>query len=41
MMMTQELGGVPPFLAQVVNQLLAGAARKRGVDVGVQTEDES
>ena len=41
MMMTQELGGVPPFLAQVVNQLLAGAARKRGVDVGVPTEDES
>ena len=41
MMMTQELGGVPPFLAQVVNQLLAGAARKRGFDVGVQTEDES
>ena len=41
MMMTQELGGVPPFLARVVNQLLAGAARKRGVNVGVQTEDES
>ena len=41
MMMTQELGGVPPFLARVVNQLLAGAARKRGVDVGVQTEDKS
>ena len=40
-MMTQELGGVPPFLARVVNQLLAGAARKRGVDVGVQIEDES
>ena len=39
MMMTQELGGVPPFLARVVNQLLAGAARKRGVGVGVQTED--
>ena len=38
-MMTQELGGVPPFLARVVNQLLAGAARKRGVGVGVQTED--
>ena len=41
MMMTQELGGVLPFLARVVNQLLAGAARKRGVNVGVQTEDES
>ena len=40
-MMTQELGGVPPFLARVVNQLLAGAARKRGVDDGVQIEDES
>merc|ERR1719357_1669187 len=39
MMMTQELGGVPPFLARVVNQLLAGTAKKRGVDVGVQTED--
>merc|ERR1719357_2139228 len=39
MMLTQELGGVPPFLARVVNQLLPGAARKRGVDVGVQTED--
>ena len=37
--MTQELGRVPPFLARVVNQLLAGAARKRGVGVGVQTED--
>merc|ERR1719474_2626323 len=35
MMMTQELGGVPTFLARVVNQLLAGAAKKRGVDVGV------
>ena len=41
MKMTQELGRVPPFLARVVNQLLAGAARKRGVDVVVQTEDES
>ena len=39
MMMTQELGGVPPFLARVVNQLLTGAARKRGVSVCVQTED--
>merc|ERR1719357_792818 len=39
MMLTQELGGVPLFLARVVNQLLPGAARKRGVDVGVQTED--
>ena len=38
-MMTQELGGVPPFLARVVNQLLTGAARKRGVSVCVQTED--
>merc|ERR1719209_1036513 len=37
MMMTQELGGVPHFLARVVNQLLAGAARKSGVNVGVQT----
>merc|ERR1719317_597389 len=34
MMVTQELGGVPRFLARVVNQLLAGAARKRGVNVG-------
>merc|ERR1719495_748546 len=41
MMMTQELGGVPPFLARVVNQLLPGAVRKRVVDVGVQTEDKS
>ena len=40
-MMTQEFVGVPPFLVRVVNQLLAGAARKRGFDVGVQTEDES
>ena len=37
--MTQELGRVPSFLARVVNQLLAGAARKKGVGVGVQTED--
>merc|ERR1719282_485433 len=37
MMMTQEFGGVPPFLARIVNQLLPGAARKRGVDVGAQT----
>merc|ERR1719495_472508 len=36
MMMTQELGGVPHFLARVVNQLLAGTMKKRGVDVGVQ-----
>merc|ERR1719357_1297316 len=28
-MMTQEMGGVLLFLARVVNQLLAGAARKR------------
>merc|ERR550534_3506104 len=41
MMVTQEFGGVPLFLGRVVNQLLPGAARKRGVDVGVQTEDES
>ena len=41
MMVTQELGGVPHFLVRVVNQLLPGAARKRGVGVGVQTEDES
>ena len=40
-MMTQEFVGVPPFLVRVVNQLLAGAARKRGFDIGVQTEDES
>merc|ERR1719474_1737940 len=39
MMMTQELGGVPPFLARVANQLLAGS-RKRGIDIGVQTEDK-
>ena len=41
MMMTQEFGGVPPFLARIVNQLLPGAARKRGVDVGVQTDHKS
>merc|ERR1712013_105505 len=41
MMMTQEFGGVPPFLARIVNQLLLGAARKRGVDVGVQTDHKS
>merc|ERR1719494_345714 len=40
-MVTQELGGVPPFLARIVNQLLPGAARKRGVDVGVQTDHKS
>ena len=40
MMVTQELAGVPPFLARVVNQLLAGAARKRGVDVGLHTEEK-
>merc|ERR1719317_895157 len=34
MMVTQQLGGVPRFLAKVVNQLLAGALRKRGVNVG-------
>merc|ERR1719447_152274 len=28
MMMTQQLGGVPPFLARVVNQLLPGTPRK-------------
>ena len=39
MMVTQELDGLPHFLVRVVNQLLAGAARGRGVEVGVQTED--
>merc|ERR1719495_9601 len=39
MMLTQELGGVPTFLARVVNQLLAGTTKNRGVDVGVQTEE--
>jgi len=39
MMVTQELDGLPHFLVRVVNQLLAGAARRRGVEVGVQTED--
>merc|ERR1719494_1355445 len=32
-MMTQEFVGVPPFLVRVVNQLLAGAARKRGATI--------
>ena len=39
MMVIQEFGGVPLFLARVVNQLLAGTTKTRGVDVGVQTED--
>ena len=37
-MMTEELEGVPSFMARLISQLVGGLVKKKGVDVGVQTE---
>ena len=36
--MTDELEGVPIFMARLISQLVGGMVKKKGVDVGVQTE---
>ena len=36
--MTGELEGVPNFMARLISQLVGGMVKKKGVDVGVQTE---
>ena len=36
--MTEELEGVPNFMARLISQLVGGLVKKKGVDVGVQTE---
>ena len=36
---SQELGGVPTFMARVINQLVGRVSKKRRLDVGVQTEE--
>ena len=36
--MTEELEGVPNFMARLISQLVGGMVKKKGVDVGVQTE---
>ena len=38
---TQELGGVPTFMARLTSQLIGRVTRKRRVDVGVQTDEGS
>ena len=39
MRISQELGGVPSFMARLISQLLGGGVnRNRGVDVAVQTD---
>ena len=38
---TQELGGVPTFMARLTSQLIGRVTRKRRLDVGVQTEEVS
>ena len=38
---TQELGGVPSFMARLISQLLGRVTRKRRVDVAVQTDISS
>merc|ERR1719234_2888687 len=38
---TQELGGVPTFMARLTSQLIGRATKKRRLDVGVQTEEVS
>ena len=35
---TEELEGVPNFMARLISQLVGGLVKKKGVDVGVQTE---
>ena len=36
--MTEELEGVPYFMERLISQLVGGLVKKKGVDVGVQTE---
>ena len=38
---TQELGGVPGFMARLISHLLGRVTRKRGVDIAVQTDVSS
>ena len=38
---TQELGGVPTFMARLTSQLIGRVTKKRRLDVGVQTEEVS
>ena len=38
---TQKLEGVPPFMARLTIQLLGNMIKKKRVDVGVQTEENS
>merc|ERR1719234_2394804 len=38
---TQELGGMPGFMARLISQLLGRVTRKRGVDIAVQTDVSS
>ena len=38
---TQKLEGVPPFMARLTIQLLGNMTKKKRVDVGVQTEENS
>ena len=35
---TEELEGVPNFMARLISQLVGGMVKKKKVDVGVQTE---
>ena len=35
---TEELEGVPNFMTSLISQLVGGLVKKKGVDVGVQTE---
>ena len=37
-MMTEELEGVPSFMARLISQLVGRVVKKKRVDVGVQTE---
>ena len=37
-MMTEELEGVPTFMARLISQLVGRVVKKKRVDVGVQTE---
>ena len=38
---TQELGGVPSFMARLISQLVGKVTRKRRVEVAVQTDASS
>ena len=37
-MMTEELEGVPSFMARLISQLVGRVVKKKSVDIGVQTE---